>query len=154
MKIKTKKLKVKVDPADLAIAVDELGENYVSYSERLKTAAAQRAEVAQRIKDVAAEVGETHGDQTIVHGRSFIIGYSTVAPRKEVDWKAFFKAFPKFKEKLTDLLVNEKKVEDALRNGSLQRKLLLKFIINKPNAKPTNRIIVKEVGKHGKKYVD
>lgn len=143
--MKHSKLKAKVRPKDAAAAADRLGQSYVDIRERLKSYNDQRNLVVEQIKATATDVGTVEGPQTTIVGNKFRVGFVTTSPRKTVDWEKFKRIRPKLYARLCSLQIDDKKVEDALADGTLPRELLEKYVITVGD--PVDRVLVEEVGK-------
>lgn len=140
-----KHTKIKVRPKDAAAAADSLGQTYMNIRERLSALGSQREIVVNQIKSVAADIGTVEGPQTTIVGHKFRVGFVTASPRKAVDWEKFKRTRPKMYSRLCSLQIDDKKVEDALADGTLPRELLEKYVM--PIGDPVDRVLVEEVGK-------
>lgn len=143
MKMAKKSKKKSVDTSALA---DELGSDYEAARERAKVAVDQQHLLSERIKLIAKEEGEWSGDRCVIVGETYTVGLIVAKPPQEVDWDAFLKAHPSLAAKLMSQQVDETKVEAALQNGTLPRKLLSKFI--RPKRAPGERIVVERTGRN------
>lgn len=66
--------------AALVLSADDLGAAYEKSSAQASTANKAKEEISKAIKESARQVGEQEGQRTVIKGKLFEVGFTTVTP--------------------------------------------------------------------------
>jgi hypothetical protein len=131
---------------------DQLGQQYEDTNGAIKDLNKSKENTADEIKEFASVEGETSGKQTLVYGDKFAVGYVTTDPGQVIDEKKLFRLRPDLYKTLTKRVLDEDRLAQAVKDGTLKRKTLAKCFI--PSSKePQKRVHVVNLheDKKGKK---